>query len=325
MTTTETQKDTDVTGRFKQDFELGLQTWTFGHFPDHDHVLAACEELGIRHVDIGDCHFEFIAPHKSFAHLIKNRVEWLNRKVSGFTLRYDGALEFPADSFIVPRIKETHAQRGDVGPEVVFEYVRTDYETLAAQYRERGIKVHTAGPIGLPWRTDDHEAEARRVFEFARATDSVFVELGKITEPYIAPFEALSEEYGIRVSIHNHGRKHEFGKIEQLKPLFDRTSFGLSLDTAWALDAGEDPLEMARTFRDRLLCVHCKEFKYDENDEHYGVTIGSGTFDLRGFMRLLDDVGFNGLFALEYEGFEYGCMPAVKQSQANIMEIVDSL
>ncbi|MBN1673480.1 MAG: sugar phosphate isomerase/epimerase [Kiritimatiellae bacterium] len=311
--------------RFKDNFEIGLQTWSLGHYPDHDYILQACEDLGIRHVDIGNCHFEFVGNRPS-AKVIDNHLRWLNTHTAdGLNVRYEGERNFPGGSFLIPCIRETHFRgAGDQG-EIVFGYQQTDYASLAARYREKGITIDTFGPGGLPWRADDGEQEARRIFEFGKTTGAGFIELHTIKEPQVRALEALQEEYGIKVAIHNHGKRHEFGKIEQLKPFFEKTSFSFSLDTAWAVDAGEDPLDMVRAFGDRLLCVHCKEFEYEPDGSYHGVVSGSGAFDLPGLIKLLDQSGYDGLLALEYEGFERDSITPLWQSKATVEALVAAL
>jgi len=312
-------------GAFKDRFEMGLQTWSLCHYPDHDYILAATEELGITRVDIGNCHFEFIADRPS-CQVIDGRIRWLNEHTADdISLRYEGERDFPEGSFLEPFILATRSREAGAKAEVVFSYRATDYASLAAKYAANGVRIHTFGPLGIPGRPEDCEAQARRVFELAKACGVDFFELHMIRAHEIPILEALQKEYGIRVTIHNHGKDHAYGRIVQLKPLLENTSFGFSLDTAWAVDAGEDPVEMVRAFHDRLVSVHCKEFEYDEDGSWHGVVSGSGTFDLPGLMRLLNDVGYTGLFALEYEGFERDSITPLKQSKAAVEELLAAL
>ena len=114
--------------------------------------------------------------------------------------------------------------------------------------------------------------------------------------------EALAELYDVRLALHNHGGRHWLGSVDMLRQVFRTTGkrIGLCLDTAWAIDSREDPIAMAREFADRLYGVHLKDFVYDRARNPEDVIIGEGNLRLREFLKVLEDVGFNGTFVLEY-------------------------
>lgn len=300
-------------------FELSLQTWALCHYPDHDYVLKVLRELGCRKVELGTCHFEFV-PDGPFSSVIDRRVRYLNAHTAdGFTLRYEGQRDFEAGSFLVPFIRETRLGSEGDRVELVFEYRRTDFSSLAAKYEEKGVEICTLGAYVLPAEPADRAKEARRLFDLARAIRAGFVEMHTIREPYIPILEALSEEYGIAVAVHNHGKTHEFGRSSQIRPLLDRTSFGLVLDTAWAVDAGEDPAGMVREFRDRLLGVHFKGVDVD------GVGApGFGSFDLTGLLGVLAETDYDGLFTLEYETYGRDALTPLKRLRAQLLDAAAS-
>ncbi len=127
--------------------------------------------------------------------------------------------------------------------------------------------------------------------------------------------DRLAEEYGINIAIHNHGRKIPFGFCWELDRAFQQTSrrIGLCLDTAWALDAREDPLAMAERYADRLYGVHLKDFTFDRAGNPEDVIIGTGNLRLPAFLRTLRAVNFQGYLSLEYEGDENNPLPSVQQ------------
>ena len=86
---------------------------------------------------------------------------------------------------------------------------------------------------------------------------------------------------------------------------------GVMLDTAWAIDARADPVELARLAGDRLYGVHVKDFVYREGREPIDVVVGTGNLDMPGLAAALDDIGFDGPLILEYEGEVDNPMPAL--------------
>jgi inosose dehydratase len=200
---------------------------------------------------------------------------------------------------------------------------RSEREDALAILSEKGITISAYGAVNL----NDDESEARPIFEFAE-------ELGieALTTTWVAPdayalVEQLSQEHGVRVAIHNHGRDHHYGRFDQIQDVFSRTSsrFGLCLDTAWFLDADCAPVEAIDLFKERLYGVHLKDFVFDGQGGHKDVIIGTGGLDLPVFMQRLVDVGFDGYLSIEYEGDPDHPLPQVKECVRVIQEVIDEL
>ena len=119
-----------------------------------------------------------------------------------------------------------------------------EFAELAEVYGSNGVSVVSIGVN----RIDPDEAAARLLFECARVAGlkrmSVDFPLEGVDEACRIA-DGLSEEYGILLGIHNHGGRHWLGSSTALRWVFAKTSerIGLSLDTAWAIDAREDPVE----------------------------------------------------------------------------------
>ena len=181
-------------------------------------------------------------------------------------------------------------------------------------YRSAGIGIVGMGVI--PLKND--EAALRKAFEFTKRAG------GSVVSISFAPsgFEdvtriaaGLAEEYDLLLAIHNHGGRHWLGNTQMLRHVFSVTSerIGLCLDTAWALDAGEDPVAMAKTFRNRLYSLHLKDFVFDRARKPEDVPVGTGNLDLKGLLAYLEESGFAGPLILEYEGDVDNPVPAVKK------------
>jgi sugar phosphate isomerase/epimerase len=127
--------------------------------------------------------------------------------------------------------------------------------------------------------------------------------------------ERLAEEFDLTLGIHNHGGYDWLGNASMLRYVFDHTSprVGLHLDTAWAIDATQDPIKLVEQFADRLVGVHVKDFIYDRNRHESDVVVGTGILDLPGFVAALDAAHYAGPLVIEYEADEDNPAPALRQ------------
>ncbi|MDE0298154.1 MAG: sugar phosphate isomerase/epimerase [Candidatus Poribacteria bacterium] len=190
----------------------------------------------------------------------------------------------------------------------------SEYMSTINMYRTNGIEVSGHGVNGL----DANQANNRAWFEFAKAIglDSLVVSFPKGEEVETARgVEPLCEEFGIKVAIHNHGRKHNLGSPDALDRVFSHTSesIGLCLDTAWMLDSGYDPVEMAEKYRDRLHGVHLKDFIFARDGRPEDTVIGEGNLRLGALIQLLRDTGYDQFLTIEYEGDVENPVPNCKK------------
>jgi len=199
------------------------------------------------------------------------------------------------------------------------------FSGVVGAYRSSGVSVVSAGVVLL---TGDGAAN-RSYFEFAKAAGaarlSVNFKLDSL-DAALKSAEALAEEYGIRLGVHNHGGKHWLGSSEALSYLFGRSSarLGLCLDTAWGFDSGEDPLQWVEKFADRLVTVHLKDFVYSRERKHQDVVIGTGNLDLAALDAALAVVGYRGPLVIEYEGDPADPVPALVECVVQVKKSMPS-
>ena len=176
-------------------------------------------------------------------------------------------------------------------------------------YKDAGITVTTMGVVGV-----GDEQKARRYFEFAKLANFTTLPV-EIPEGGHAVAEKLCAEYGITVGVHNHGRKDRYyGSVAALESLFSKSSsnIGLCLDTAWMLDSGEDPVEVAKKFKDRLYSLHIKDFVFDKTGKPSDAIVGEGNLKLDALNSFLMEINYQGTYTLEYEGDIDNPVPATK-------------
>ena len=185
------------------------------------------------------------------------------------------------------------------------------------QYRDNGITVTS---FGVHYFSTD-EAVARKVFEFACLAGFPAIS-ADLDLNALDMVEKLCAEYGKKIAIHNHGRKHRLGPVWALEELFRRSSdnIGFCLDTAWMLDAGEDPLAIAGKFRERLYGTHIKDFVFDRAGHPEDVVVGTGNLDLKAYLDYLRATDYQGYLTLEYEGDADNPVPALVKCVKAIRE-----
>ncbi len=182
-------------------------------------------------------------------------------------------------------------------------------------YRQAGIDIVS---IGVEMMRNDPVMDEKR-FLFAKKAGashiSVSFDARKVPEAFRTA-EELAGKYDLKLGIHNHGGRHWLGSSEALSAVFEKVnpSIGLMLDTAWAIDSGEDPLKMVESFAGRLTGLHLKDFIYDRSRKRQEVAVGTGNLDLPGLFKLLKKMDFGGLLILEH----VGSMETLEQSIANI-------
>lgn len=208
-------------------------------------------------------------------------------------------------------LKKTGVNAAEVcGVQVDFNKPET-FDEAIAQFKDAGVNILSIGVQRV-----EGKAEERNYFEFCRKAGCKFM---SISFPPTAMWdglrqvEKLAEEYDLRLGIHNHGGYDWLGNSVILDYIFKNTSdcIGLTIDTAWAIDAGQNPVEMVEKFGHRLYGVHVKDFTYTPDRKPHDVVIGTGNLDLPAFMQALKKVNFKGYTVIEYEADVENPVPAL--------------
>ena len=198
------------------------------------------------------------------------------------------------------------------------------FDSVIETYRKADVQI-----IGIGVQSfQNRPADERKFFEFARRAGvhviSADFSINCVPDAYRSA-EKLADEFDIQLAVHNHGGRHWLGSATSLSHVFEQTSdrIGLMLDTAWALDSGEDPLAMAEQFGNRMYGVHVKDFVFDQARKPADVVVGRGNLDLPGLVRILQAIDFQGATILEYEGDIENPVPALTQCVQEIRNVVE--
>ncbi len=177
------------------------------------------------------------------------------------------------------------------------------WPAVIAAYRDAGVAITGIGVV----MAEPDEARNRRFFEFAKAAGAGVVSVSFKPEKFqetLSSLTRLSEEYGIAVAIHNHGGYDWLGNQTILQFIFDQTSerIGLCLDTAWAIQARENPVKWLEIFGSRLYAIHFKDFLFEPKGKTYDTVVGEGALDLPEVLKMFRQLDFQGSAVVEYEG-----------------------
>jgi len=179
--------------------------------------------------------------------------------------------------------------------------------------------------IGVEYLSGDPAKDEPR-FKFCQAAGIKHMSISFQPEAMfdgVKQIEKLAEKYDLKLGIHNHGGYDWLGNATILKYIFSKTSprIGLYMDSAWAIDAKQNPIEWVEKFADRLHGVHVKDFIYDRARQPTDVIIGTGNLDLPKLMNTLGQIKFSGPLVIEYEGDEKNPVPALKKCVAAMRAI----
>lgn len=197
------------------------------------------------------------------------------------------------------------------------------FDKIISLYKNGGVDIIS---IGVQSFKND-EAGETLFFEFAKKAGATVITADFAVDSVPGSFrmaEKLADRYDIKIAIHNHGGTHWLGSSTMLRNVFANTSerIGLCLDTAWALDSGEDPIAMAEAFSNRLYGVHIKDFVFDRARKPEDVVVGQGNLELKKLLATLREADFDGACVLEYEGDVNNPVPAITQCVAAVREEV---
>jgi sugar phosphate isomerase/epimerase len=180
--------------------------------------------------------------------------------------------------------------------------------------------------IGVEYLTGDPAKDEPR-FKFCQAAGIKNMSISFPPEAMfdgVKQIEKLAERYDLKLGIHNHGGYDWLGNPTILKYIFGKTGprIGLHMDTAWAIDAKQNPVEWVEKFSGRLHGIHVKDFTYDRARQPTDVIIGTGNLNLPKLVSALKQINFSGPLVIEYEGDEKNPVSALKDCVAALRPLV---
>jgi inosose dehydratase len=126
----------------------------------------------------------------------------------------------------------------------------------------------------------------------------------------------IADGHGLVASFHPH-LSTMVESPDQIERLFDRTPIRFCPDTGHLQAAGGDPVELVRTYRDRIDYVHIKDLDADGGF----VPLGRGVLDVGGVLGVLRDTGFDGWVTVETDGWQGDPGEGARASRARLEEL----
>lgn len=187
---------------------------------------------------------------------------------------------------------------------------------LAAVKAKLAREGVTALCYGVEGFTEDSAAN-RRKFEFAQAL-GVGVLTADPTPEAFDSLDALTEEFGIRIAIHNHGPGARYDKVQDTLDAVRHHSplIGACVDTGHALRSNEQPHEVIEKLGSRMISLHLKDWAIGGEEQ----VLGEGDMDLLAVARSLKFVGFVGPIVMEYENSPENPVPEMIIGMNNWLE-----
>jgi len=203
---------------------------------------------------------------------------------------------------------------GDLKVDHASPQVDTVIAKLQAKLKQHGVKAVNYGVVGIP----NNEAEARKVFEFAKKLGLRAVTTESAES--INLIEKLVKEYDICVAFHNHPGSLDRPDYKVWHPLYIAglvagrdPRIGACADTGHWTRSGLKPLEALRALRGRVISAHLKDLnEFGKRDAH-DVPFGMGVSGIKECLDELKAQGFVGNISIEYEYNWDNSLPEVTQ------------
>lgn len=175
------------------------------------------------------------------------------------------------------------------------------------------IKATNYGVVGV----SKDEAEARKLFEFAKAMGLRAITTESVDA--IDTIEKMVKEYDIMVGFHDHPRQPKNPNYRMWDPNYilsvvkDRDSrIGSCADTGHWVRSNLKPVDCLRILKGRIISSHLKDLDQMGPGAH-DVPYGTGVSDVPAILQELKDQGFTGNISLEYEYHWESSVPEVAQ------------
>jgi sugar phosphate isomerase/epimerase len=176
-----------------------------------------------------------------------------------------------------------------------------------------GVKAVNYGVVGIP----KDEAEARKVFEFAKALGLYAVTTESVDA--IETIEKLVKEYDIKVAFHNHPKRADNPNYRMWDPKYvlsvvkDRDArIGACADSGHWVRSGLKPVECLKILKGRIVSSHLKDLNEMSPNAH-DVPFGTGVSGIPALLNELKAQKFAGNISLEYEYHWEDSLPEVGQ------------
>lgn len=178
--------------------------------------------------------------------------------------------------------------------------------------KSRGVKIVGTG-VFVSTKKDDWD----KMFRLAKNMKMEYISC----EPPLDLWdyvEALSNEYGVKVSVHNHPQPSAYWNPDNLLQEISGRSdkIGSCADVGHWSREGLDQLQCLKKLNGRIISLHFKDIEAQPSDGkwRHDVIWGTGALNVPEMLRVLKEQGFKGYFMVEYEYNWDNSVPDIRQS-----------
>ena len=171
---------------------------------------------------------------------------------------------------------------------------------VGAKLKAAGLTLSGSGVVNLP----NDEAKCRKAFENVKAAGMAAM-VCKPDLDALPLVEKLVKEFDQKLAIHNHGPEDKVYPTPEvawnaIKSLDAR--IGLCIDVGHTARFGDDAITAIKKYAARLHDVHMKDsIAVPGAMKDVPIEVGAGRLDIRGMLRALLDIKYQGVVAFEYE------------------------
>ncbi len=173
--------------------------------------------------------------------------------------------------------------------------------------KEKGVVFYGAGVIYMKTREEVDQA-----FNYAKMAELKMI-IGVPNHELLTYVEEKVKQYDIKLAIHNHGPGDKL--YPSAESAYNRIvnmdkRMGLCIDIGHTKRINRDPEQDLRDFFDRVFDMHIKDVTADGNT----CIIGRGVINFPAFLEAVEDLGYKGTLALEYEAEASDPLPGMAES-----------
>jgi sugar phosphate isomerase/epimerase len=196
-----------------------------------------------------------------------------------------------------------------------------EIRAVVAKVKDAGLDLYAGGVVYM--RT---EAEVKQAFEYAKAAGMKII-VGVPNHELLGLAEKCTQEFDIRLAIHNHGPTDKLyptpeSVVEKVRNLDKHV--GLCIDIGHTIRCGIDPADSVERLFERLLDVHIKDMTAAAV-EGGPIEIGRGVIDIPKFLGMLIKLNYAGVVSLEYEKDEKDPLPGAAESIGYVRGVLAAL
>ena len=188
---------------------------------------------------------------------------------------------------------------------------------IKARLEAEGVETLCFGVEGF----SGDAAANRRKFEFAKALGIEVITADPAPDSFDI-LDKLTEEFGVKVAIHNHGPGARYDKVKDILDAVKGHSplIGGCIDTGHTIRSREIPHEVIRQLGPRLLSLHLKDWKLGGEEQ----VLGLGDMDMVAVAREVAALGFAGPVMMEFENSPENPVPEMKQGLDNWLKACEA-